>query len=55
MVYHNVYLVVCCMLLQVVDVCLRMLSHDPNYNYDSSEGEEWPDDDVMDTEEFDDK
>lgn len=42
---------------QIVDVCLHMLSHDPNYNYDSDEevgGDEAMEDD-MDPENFDDK
>ena len=32
-----------------MDVSLRMLSHDPNYKYDSDEDEE---EDDMETEEF---
>lgn len=42
---------------QIVDVCLRMLSHDPNYNYDS-DGEEGGDEameDDMDAEDFEEK
>ena len=42
-----------------MEVCLHMLSHDPNYNYDSDEeGMEEEDEameDDMDAEEFDDK
>ena len=35
--------------LQIVDVSLRMLSHDPNYNYDEDEEEV---EESMDTEEY---
>lgn len=45
----------CCRYFQIVDVCLLMLSHDPNYNYDSNEEEGRADDDVMDTDDFDDE
>ena len=42
---------------QIVDVCLHMLSHDPNYNYDSDE--EGGGDDTMEdeteAEEYEDK
>ncbi len=42
---------------QIVDVCLQMLSHDPNYNYDS-DGEDKDDeamDDDMETDDFEGK
>ena len=42
------------LLLQIVNVCLQMLSHDPNYNYDSDEGGEENEDD-METDDFEDK
>ena len=37
---------------QIVEVTLNMLSHDPNYNYDSDEEEE-AGDDSMETEDYD--
>lgn len=44
----------CC--LQIVDVCLQMLSHDPNYNYDSDEERDnEANEDDMETDDFDDK
>jgi len=39
---------------QIVGVCLRMLSHDPNYNYDGGEDGNGEEDD-MDTDDMDDK
>ncbi len=42
-----------------MDVCLEMLSHDPNYNYDDSDDEDNDEgtgmEDDMETDDFDDK
>jgi len=38
---------------EIVEVSLRMLSHDPNYNYDIDEEEE--EEDTMDTEDYEDE
>lgn len=42
---------------QIVDVCLQMLSHDPNYNYDSDEDRDEDEamEDDMEADEFDEK
>ena len=37
--------------LQVIKVCLQLLGHDPNYNYDS--GDDNDDEEAMETDEFD--
>ena len=38
-------------MIQIVEVSLKMLSHDPNYNYDSDDEEAVADDD-MDAEDY---
>ena len=39
------------LMIQIVEVSLKMLSHDPNYNYDSDDEEAVADDD-MDAEDY---
>ena len=38
-------------ILQVIKVCLQLLGHDPNYNYDSDDNND--DEEAMETDEFD--
>ena len=43
--------IVCkCFIFQIVEMCLKYITHDPNYNYDDYED----DDGIMDTDEDDD-
>ena len=53
--WYMTYMAFSC--IQIVDVCLRMLSHDPNYNYDSDGGEKDDEatEDDMDTDDFEEK